>query len=201
RSAVGIAVPQYFADLQKNYCPSIVDMRLIFTAIFVWEVPWLRAQQGFTGHVLGGWQVSGIQTFQTGLPFTALIGNAACSAGAGANCVDPSGSGCFGASPAGCRVNQIGDPNSGAAEQLNNWFNAAAFAVPTATQNTLPTERPGAIRGPGFWNTDLSLFKNIRFTEQFGAQLRLETFNTFNHTTPVLSQGTSTSGNLSFAVS
>ena len=47
---------------------------------------------------------------------------------------------------------------------------------------TETTERPGAIRGPGFWRTDLSLFKNIKFTERLNAQFRGEFFNVLNHT-------------------
>jgi hypothetical protein len=88
-------------------------------------------------------------------------------------------------SPLGCRPNQIGDPNSGAPQLFTGWFNAAAFAAPDATQTTVTTERPGAIRGPGFWRTDLSLFKNMKFSERFTGQLRWETFNTFNHTNPI----------------
>lgn len=41
------------------------------------------------------------------------------------------------------------------------------------------------MHGPRFWRTDLSLFKNIRFTERVTGQLRWETFNTFNHTNPI----------------
>jgi len=70
----------------------------------------------------------------------------------------------------------VGDPNSGAPHAINSWFNAAAFGVPLATQTTETTERPGAIRGPGFWRTDLSLFKNMKFTERLTGQLRWETF-------------------------
>jgi len=58
----------------------------------------------------------------------------------------------------GCRPNLIGNPNSGA-QTYAQWFNLAALAVPGATQTTETTEHPGAIRGPGFWRTDLSLFK------------------------------------------
>jgi hypothetical protein len=106
--------------------------------------------------------------------------------------VDGIGGGCFSASPVGCRVNQLSDPNSGAPHNiLGNWFNSAAFAVPTAAQVGLPTERPGAIRAPGFWNTDLALFKNIKFTEVFTGQFRLESFNTFNHTNPICCASTS----------
>ncbi|PYT43585.1 MAG: hypothetical protein DMG47_13010 [Acidobacteria bacterium] len=50
---------------------------------------------------------------------------------------------------------------------------------------TETTERPGAIRGPGFWRTDLSLFKNIKFTEHLTGQFRWETFIAFNHTNPI----------------
>jgi len=70
-------------------------------------------------------------------------------------------------------------------------FNASAFAAPPATQTTETNERPGAIRGPGFWRTDLSLFKNMKFTERFTGQLRFDTFNTFNHTNPICCFSTS----------
>ena len=93
-------------------------------------------------------------------------------------------------------MNQIGDPNQNAPHQFTNWFNAAALQPAPAGQITLPTERPGAIRAPGYWVTDLSLLKNIKFTERFTGQFRLESFNAFNHTNPIccnngLSTGTS----------
>ena len=185
RSTGGSALPQVTGDFRGNYGPNIADRRHVLTANFVWDLPWLRAQQGFVGHVLGGWEVSGVQTFQTGLPLTATLGNGTCF-GTGANCNDPTGSGCLlGASPLGCRPNQVGSPNAGAPNTFTSWFNASAFAAPSATQITETTERPGAIRAPGFWRTDLSLFKNMKFTERLSGQLRVETFNTFNHTNPI----------------
>jgi len=36
-------------------------------------------------------------------------------------------------------------------------------------------------RGPGFWNLDAGLYKAFRFTERTSLQLRLETYNIFNH--------------------
>jgi hypothetical protein len=36
------------------------------------------------------------------------------------------------------------------------------------------------IEGPGFANVDFSFYKNIPFTERYGAQLRFEFFNLFN---------------------
>jgi len=35
--------------------------------------------------------------------------------------------------------------------------------------------------GPGYWNTDQSLFKNIKLTERYNFQFRVEVFNLFNH--------------------
>lgn len=188
-------VPQVPTDLTSNYGPTVADRRHVLTANFVWEVPWLKQQHGLIGHVLGGWEVTGVQTFQTGLPLTVNYGNGTCDANTSniftsstSRCVDPIGSGCFGSTNIGCRVNQVGNPNAGAPHTYDNgWFNAAAFVVPNSGSFTAAetTERPGAVRGPGFWRTDLGVFRNIKFTERFTGQLRLETFNTFNHTNPV----------------
>ena len=192
RNTGGSSLPQVTGDFRDNYGPSIADRRNVLTANFVWEIPWTRNLHGVEGHVLGGWQFSGIETFQSGLPLTASLSNVGCAAGTGATCNDPTGSGCLlSASPLGCRPNQIGNPNANAPHTYTDWFNAAAFAVPGATQTTETTERPGAIRGPGFWNTDLSLFKNMKFGERLTGQLRWETFNTFNHTNPICCASTS----------
>ncbi len=185
RSTGGAALPQVTGDLRDNYGPTIGDRRHVLTANFVWEIPWTHSLQGAAKHVLDGWQFSGVQTFQTGLPLTAVLGNGGCTSGGGAPCVDPTGSGCLlGASPLGCRPNLIGNPNSGTPTYAQ-WFNLSAFAVPGSSQTTETTEPPGAIRGPGFWRTDLSLFKNMKFGERVSGQFRWETFNTFNHTNPI----------------
>ncbi len=60
-------------------------------------------------------------------------------------------------------------------------------------QTTLPTAGVGTVRLPGFWRTDLSLFKNIKFSERFKGQFRFETFNTFNHTNPICCNSFTTS--------
>jgi hypothetical protein len=157
----------------NNYGPGVADRRHVFTGDFVWEIPWLKNQSGFIGHTIGGWEVSGIQTVQTGLPTQASQA-----------VIDPTGADCLGPSPCSLRVDQIGDPNNGP-QAFTGFFNKAALAVPVAGQTTLPSERPGALRLPGFWRTDLGLFKNIKLTERFGFQFRAEAFNVFNHTNPI----------------
>jgi carboxypeptidase family protein len=159
----------------NNYGPGIGDRRHVFTANFVWDLPWMRQQQGALGKIAGGWQVSGIQTFQTGLPGTV----------SSRQLIDPTGADCLGPSPCVFRANQVGDPNTKAPEGFEGWFNASAFADPVAGQNKIPTEKPGAVRLPGYWRTDLALFKNLKFTERLTSQFRFETFNIFNHFSPV----------------
>jgi hypothetical protein len=99
--------------------------------------------------------------------------------------IDPTGADCLGPSPCVFRANQVGDPNANQPRSSENWFNATAFTSPVAGQTTAPSERPGAVRLPGFWRTDLGMFKNLKFTERFGGQFRFETFNTFNHLNPI----------------
>lgn len=169
-----------------NWGPSIGDRRHVLTANFVWDLPWFKTQQGFSGHVLGGWEVSGIQTFQTGLPAT-IASN---------QLVDPTGADCITTSPCSLRANQVGDPNSNQPLSYENWFNATAFTDPQPGQTVQGTSKPGALRLPGFWRTDLSLFKNMKFTERFGGQFRFETFNTFNHTNPICCGSFTTSSSL-----
>ena len=172
----------------NNWGPSFGDRRHVLTGNFVYDLPWYQAQQGIVGHVLGGWEVSGVQTFQTGLPGTA----------ASNQLIDPSGADCLGPSPCSLRADQVGDPNSGAPHNYTTgWFNNSAFVNPVAGDRNIPTEQPGALRLPGFWRTDLGLFKNLKFGERVTSQLRLETFNTFNHTNPVCCTST-TVGNANF---
>jgi len=192
RSTGGAYLPQVTGDFASNYGPTVADRRNVVTANFVWNIPYAQNLHGAAKYILDGWQFAGIQTWQTGLPLTATLSNGGCAMGTGASCNDPTGSGCLlSASPLGCRPNQVSNPNDGAPHKYSEWFNPSAFAVPGATQLTETTERPGAIRAPGFWRTDLSLYKNFRFTERLNGQLRWETFNTFNHTNPICCASTS----------
>ncbi|HEY7353213.1 MAG TPA: carboxypeptidase regulatory-like domain-containing protein, partial [Terriglobales bacterium] len=173
----------------NNYGPGIGDRRHVLTANFVWEIPWLKNQPGFLGHVLGGWEFSGIQTFQTGLP-----GNVTQAV------FDPTGAGCLGPSPCSLRPNQVSDPNSGAPHTFEHWFSQSAFATPSVGQTTIPTARPGAVRLPGFWRSDLGLFKNFKIGEQLTFQFRGEAFNAFNHTNPICCASLTSTNTSSFGV-
>jgi hypothetical protein len=90
-----------------------------------------------TGKLLGGWQISGITYFFTGLPFTATTAN-----------LDAPGLGLLGASPSGFRPDVICDPNSGGAGTFSQFFNTACFANVPAGINRVGNEARGVINGP-----------------------------------------------------
>ena len=162
---------------QNTYCiacdygPSQQDRRHVFTANYVYVLPFYKSQQGVIGHLAGGWEFAGIVTYQSGLPFTVSSPFDA----------DPSGQGCLGASPCAVRPDLVGNPNNGP-HTLTNWFNTAAFAQVPAGQFRNGTAGRGAVYGPGFGRWDLSLYKNLKLTERLSSQFRFEAFNAFNHT-------------------
>ena len=160
-------------DYKQSYGPSTLNTPQMLVVSYVYDLPFYRSQSGLAGRVLGGWEISGITTIQSGQSTTITQGT------------DP-----FGAAPGGLgmlrsgstvqiRADQIGDPNG--PKTAAEFFNTAAFATAVGA---FGTSRPGAILGPGLQVWDLSLIKNIRFAERVGMQLRLETFNTFNHGNP-----------------
>ena len=61
---------------------------------------------------------------------------------------------------------------------VDRFFNAAAFAIPV---NSFGDAERNILRGPGYWNVDLGLQRNIRFAENMDLQVRVEAFNVFNH--------------------
>ena len=118
---------------------------------------------------VGGWQVGGIFTHQTGAVATPLLG------------IDNAGI----ASPFGNfdRPNPTGTSPyfSGSARSLSTWVNKAAYATPTAT--TFGTLQRGSFTGPGVTNLDASLHKAflMPYNEKHHLDIRFEAFNALNH--------------------
>ncbi len=159
-----------------EYGPSQLDRRHVLTFNWVYQIPVFRNRKDVLGYLGKGWQISGIASFATGLPFTAATSN-----------VDPAGLGFLGSSSAGPRPDMVCDPNADAPHDRNlngPWIRISCFQpVPQGTVRPGNAGR-GVIRGPGGNRWDISLFKNIPIRERAQLQLRLETFNTFNHPNP-----------------
>jgi outer membrane receptor protein involved in Fe transport len=175
--------PQNNNDLRAEYGPADFDRRHIFTANFVYEFPWLKAQKGFVGHLLGGWEMSGIITANSGLYLTPL-GTFGGVDPAGLGLLDPNANTDNLYFAPAARPDQIGDCNAGP-HTADEWVTAPpnlTYTDPPLNGTRPGNARRGCIKGPGIQRWDMSLFKNIKLTERTGLQLRFEGFNVFNHT-------------------
>lgn len=167
--------PMNIYNTLAEYGRAQLDRRHVTTVNYIYELPWFEDQRGFSGKLLGGWQVSGIVTYQTGLPFTPTYSG-----------FDPAGLGFLNASsPAGGRPFVLCDPNQNAPHTFDRWFDTTCFQstpVPTSYPATPGNSPRGIIEGPPTFRVDFTVTKNIRFTESMRLQLKGELFNALNHT-------------------
>ena len=172
-----VAVAQDSFNLAADRARSSYDRPHRLTGNFVYELPWYQDQQGFVGHLLGGWQVNSFFTIQSGAPFTVLNG------------ADPANalSGISGLVGNAIRANVVpGIDLSGlsAAEvramctSISNCSNL--FTAVTRAQRLGNIGR-NTLRADGIENIDFGLIKNTRITETIRFQLRADMFNVMNH--------------------
>ena len=149
--------------------PSDFDHTHRFVASYVWQLPGLSRSNGVVRQALGGWELGGVVSAQTGRPFIVVSG------------VNNSGTG-IGQD----RANLIGGPygpGACAADKITtvscvDWLNQASFqANGTGTFGNIGK---GTIRLPGSFTWDMGLSKNFSFTERWKLQFRAEFFNAFN---------------------
>jgi Carboxypeptidase regulatory-like domain/TonB-dependent Receptor Plug Domain len=163
-------------NLRQDYGLSTLNTPQILVVSYLYDLPFYKGQRSLAGHVLGGWEISGVSNFQTGQSTTVTQGGVDPFANA-AN--DKSGLNLARGATAQLRTDLIGDPHG--PKSVTQFFNTAAFAP---ALGHFGTERPGTVLGPGFQLWDFSLIKNVSFGERAALQLRLETFNVFNHGSP-----------------
>jgi hypothetical protein len=154
-----------YAGWKYDVGPSGFDRTNVAVVDFIYDIPVFRhSENRFLKSVVGGWQISGIVTMESGLPINITMTGAAGGLGVGGtNRPDLTGT--------------LTTPHT-----VSQWFNPAAFSAPTpGAWGTLPYND---LRGPGRDNWNLSLFKRFTLWESRGSylELRLETFNTWNHT-------------------
>ena len=171
--------------------------RLVFN--HVWELPWMSNQKGFKGHVLGGWQLNGLWSLQSGAhwtPYDSRSKRLVCSNGgtADATCLAAGGTiqnlgGDYNLDGVNNDRPNTSGPNHFNANKnqyANGYFNGAS-GIATGFFTTPCLGCDGQLGrntfvGPGLFDTDLSLFKNIKMGEKLSLQFRSEFFNVFNRT-------------------
>ena len=157
-----VDIPQNPLNLAVEYADARTDRRHIFTANYVYMLPFLKDSGNAAAKaVLAGWEISGITTINSGQPMSRI---------------SASTNGFL----RGGRPNIVGDPAAG--EQTGNlyWFNPNAYAP--AADGTFGNSVRSEFRQPGRNQTDLSLSKNWSFNGTQRFQFRADLINAFNHT-------------------
>jgi Carboxypeptidase regulatory-like domain len=149
-----------------DFGPSDYDRQNIFFANFVYQIPLLKnSDNKLLKTTLGGWEVAGIITAQSGAPLNIGV------TGQNVTSVVPNTAN---------RPDLIGSLHN--PHTVNEWFDSSlsvwANPAPGAWGNT----PHNFVRGPGRDNWNLSLYKNFVFTESSYLQFRAEFFNVWNHT-------------------
>jgi len=159
-------------NLGLTRASSNFDQRQILNVGYVYDLPFFT-NAGLAHTLLGGWEISGITTFQTGTPFSVTDGlfNAGVGNGTGI----------------GSYLDQIGNPS--AVPNLTSspagvygplLFNPGAFAAPQGL--SFGTVGRNSLNNPRRTNFDMGLFKHFAFKETRAVEFRAEGYNVFNHT-------------------
>jgi Carboxypeptidase regulatory-like domain/TonB dependent receptor len=173
--------------LERSVSPAHTPHRLVFS--WGYEVPVGRGKalgrnmNRAVDAVVGGWQINGFTTFQSGLPLNLGLANPVLHDGSQ-------------------RPDLIGDPRGASIQDSVDGrgirFNPAAFATPEPEHDGTAPRYTGLVRGDGIHNLNLSIFKSFQFRERMKLQLRGEFFNFTN--TPRFSDPDTAFGSTSFGV-
>jgi len=159
-------------DVSSLWGPSEFDARHIVVLNYLYDLPFFKDHSKLTGKLIGGWQISGITQFQTGLPCGVTEAKDYAGVGLDSN---------FGCGTNGQYYTVNGTPKIiGTFGTTGQWFDTSVFAKPAAgTFNTARVR--DLIYQPGYQNWNLGLFKAFPITEKTGLQFRAEAFNFVNH--------------------
>jgi hypothetical protein len=141
------------------------DQALRFTTSVNYKLPKFNLRSAADA-LANGWQVNAILTMQSGLPITITSGVDNSLSGIGNDFAD--------------FVPGVSTARPAGVSKIAEWFNTAAFAKnATGTFGNTPRN---FLRGPGYNDLDLSLFKDIHPESRIHGQFQAQAFNAFNHT-------------------
>ena len=149
----------------------------------VYQLPFGKNGSTLMKAIAGGWQVSPVVNWSGGTPFTLTYNE--CNASVGGTSAP-----CYPNGRAGGLVTNLSDFNPAAKNRT--YYKAVSSNILTHPMNgfsaagldTIGNSGRNNKFGPGFFNADLSVQKNIPIHENFIAQFRSDFFNVFNHINP-----------------
>ena len=144
----------------------------LFNASLVLQLPGFEGRSGFVRHVLGDWEIGAIAVAGSGSPLTVYNGIVP-------DVGELSGTGTF----FNQRPNRVpGEPCRASGGPQEQWLNPRAFTLDGFELGSIGNSGVGICEGPGLFQVDLALYKNIRLGSRLRAQLRFEVFNVFDRT-------------------
>jgi hypothetical protein len=162
---------QNYSCIKCSYSSTDIDVRHAFSANSIYDLPFGPGKRflhdgGFVGKVVGGWSLSGIASASSGRALDILVDRSPEEM------------------PDGVTRNQRPDLVPGmsiypAHQTINNWFNAPAFVTPAP--GTWGSLGRNVGRGPGYYEIDTALEKQMPITERLALKFRAEAFNVLNH--------------------
>jgi outer membrane receptor protein involved in Fe transport len=194
--------PAIFGGERGDRAVSFFDRTHRASFTYVYEIPLFREQRGALGRLLGGFQLSGVNIFESGVPFNVSNGVDADGIGGSANDrpnINPAGQRGVRAVPTvdtRATVGGVANPNFGAITgYINPSAGGAAIDPNTAYYIANPAYIAGAPqsvprvgtaprnseRTPGIENFDFNILKRTRISESTSIEFRTEFYNVFNH--------------------
>ena len=183
--------PSIFGGQALERAVSFFDRTHRFSLTYVYELPFMRNQQGFVGHLLGGFQLSGVTTFESGVPLTVVNGQDADSIGGNLDRPDfnPNGQPGVRAVPATATA-QANPCNVAIGSTFYTNPDAGGACINPATAQYIGllalSGRRGnlgrnTLRTPGLNNWNVNVLKRVNVGEAKFFELRAEFYNIFNH--------------------
>jgi hypothetical protein len=175
----------WYAKYDKG--SGLLDRRNMLNANYMYKLPFFTHSNGLVKSLAGGWELAGTIIDESGVPniVSASFPDTIGLGGGYTNRPNVSG--------------KMSYP-----KKVGQWFDVTKFSAPTAAwsggaNNGFGTAGKDAVVGPNRVNFTTSLYKSFAMTERAHFELRIESFNTFNHTQfNNLNMGGPTGNNSSF---
>jgi len=185
-NAAGAGGPriQYLPDKELNKGLAGYDRTHNFQAYWAYNLPFGKderwATSGWTGAVFGGWQLNGIWTAMSGTPIYIIQNTGFNLNAAGSQQVPDRVNDNVATFP----DNSVNKPPAGADPNQFQYFDRSAYQivnVATGQPQRFGNSPRNTLRGPGFWNVDLGLFRSVSLPATVQMQFRFEFLNVLNH--------------------
>ncbi|MDE3179719.1 MAG: TonB-dependent receptor, partial [Acidobacteriota bacterium] len=182
--AAGSFDPEDTYNRRLEYGNADFDIRHRFVADWVWDIPFFHSNR-----ILSGWSLNGILEWQTGSPFTVYD-----------SAVDSNFNGIFNDRAAFLGTGNISSAINHNVSPADGYLNPKMFG-PTQSSSRVPVDgmlARNALFGPGYFNNDLSIAKDIRIRERATLRIQVSAFNVWNKPNFIMASAESNVSNTVF---